>query len=857
MDLARVLGIDLENLVELEEEIKLLKNDISKSNSPDERRILLSLERFFDNFLVKTNFASQGLELDFDDDAQIQPFKNFICPLTKEVMKEPVVLESSQTYERAAIQYWFERCIEDCRDPTCPVTGQVLNSLGQKLNISLAGAIEEWVYRNIDIQICSAVSCLSEENSQADCVERVLNNIYKISEVVPSGRYKIRNEGVVGFIVKMLKNSSKSIGSHLRGKALLTLLSMAKDEESKLKMLEEGVIKFAVHGLIGRSESERENAVRLLLEFSRDEACCIKIACEKGALVLLLSMAGSLEHPSLCNLAEEVLKTMEKVEGNVQHLANAGRFEPLLDRLHHGSDILRIEMASLVGKMALTNNCKEQIARRSAKTLVDMLAKPDERTASLQALYNLSTLDDNATILVDSGVLVALTKVLFKCEEVAQDSKESAALTIANIVSKPGHWELAIVNQEGMSMQSESIVSNLLSLLSFASTKGQIAVLRILWGVASSPQASESVANNINSCNGIATLLEFLDNPNIDLRVHALMLTRIISESLGQVMADELKASNHLLQLKDKLLKGQASDVERCEAASVISNLPLTDEEVKTILGISIMQWAIIALKEMKQSSSGRTSSSNSSMVEGLLGLILHFLRCSDPIIMGTVRDHQLMTLLRQQLSSSVEPKAKQRAALGLKYLSESISALIFSSDLDPQPSCSFFSSFLFSCSKVPKVPLTCPIHSMSCEEESQFCLLVSNCIKPLADLLSDNDTNVQVASLEALSTLMNDASCNLNQAVGELENLGVVDEIIRLFIEARPGVLQERGVWLVERILRTENRTQRLSMDQTLIRALVEAFRHGNQNTKRLAQDALTNLKQLSGVSGQNLNPY
>ena len=102
-------------------------------------------------------------------------------------------------------------------------------------------------------------------------------------------------------------------------------------------MLEEGITRLAIHGLIGSSEKEREYAVKLLLEFSSDEACCTKIASEKGALVLLSSLAGNLEHPSLSNLAEEVLKQMERVEENVQPLAAAGRFEPLLSRLCEGT----------------------------------------------------------------------------------------------------------------------------------------------------------------------------------------------------------------------------------------------------------------------------------------------------------------------------------------------------------------------------------------------------------------------------------------------------------------------------------------------------------------------------------------
>ncbi|KAK0606002.1 hypothetical protein LWI29_033077 [Acer saccharum] len=104
-------------------------------------------------------------------------------------MKEPVVvLESSQTYEKKAIEYWFERCSEDGRDPTCPVTGQVLKMPELKPNVELAGAIEEWINRNVDVQVDTAVECLREQTLRVDCVEKVLDCIFRISEEQPSNK---------------------------------------------------------------------------------------------------------------------------------------------------------------------------------------------------------------------------------------------------------------------------------------------------------------------------------------------------------------------------------------------------------------------------------------------------------------------------------------------------------------------------------------------------------------------------------------------------------------------------------------------------------------------------------------------
>ncbi|XP_062015851.1 U-box domain-containing protein 44-like [Rosa rugosa] len=848
MDLARALGIEPENHAELSKQIKVLRNDIAGSNSASERRILVSLERILENWAVQPNFAT-GLE--FEDDAQISPFKNFLCPLTKEVMRDPVVLQSSQTYERSAIKYWFERCFDDGREPTCPVTGQVLQSLELKPNIGLAGAIEEWVNRNVEILVKIGVQKLSEEPLMVDGIEGVLDNVYNISEEYPLCRFRVRNAGIVVLIVKMLRNSSKSIGTHLRSKALVALVSMAKDEESKEIMLQEGITRLAIHSLIGSSEKERECAVKLLLEFSSDEACCIKIASEKGALVLLSSMAGNLEHPGLSNLAEEVLKQMEKVEGIVQHLAAAGRFNPLLTRLCEGSENVKIEMASIVGSMTLTNSSKEQIARQCAKILVEMLSNPEGRAASLKALYNLSGLDDNATILVDSAVLPALTGILFINQDTSLELKELAASTMANIVSNPGHWELASADKEGNSMQSESFIYNLLGVLPLASLPCQISILHILYGIASSPQASESVACHIKSGEGIKTILPFLEQPEVELRIQAYRLTRLLSERFGQDIADELRPCYKLSLLKDKLLDDQSADSERSDTACILANLPLSEDEVKTLLEVNFVRWIASTLKNQHQTSSGRSiSRPASSMLEGLLGLLLHITKNLNPQTLSTVKEHSLITIFHHHLNYPSNPRVKQLAILGLKNLSgygRSVAAM----QSEPQLPHGLCSHLMFMCGRSSLEPSKCPIHNIPCEEDSQLCLLKSNCIKPLVDLLTDNNTSVQIAAVEALSTLVieTSSSSNFKRAVDELEQLGVIDAVITLFTEVRPGELQERTVWIIERILRVEN--HRHSLNQALVWALVEAFKHGNANTKRNAQDALTSLKQLSGVSG------
>lgn len=239
-------------------------------------------------------------------------------------------------------------------------------------------------------------------------------------------------------------------------------------------------------------------------------------------------------------------------------------------------------------------------------------------------------------------------------------------------------------------------------------------------------------------------------------------------------------------------------------------------------------------------------------MVEGLLGLLLQFTRSTDPEILSVIRELHLMNVFCDQLNFPSKPRMKQVAALGLKNLSETGKA-IAAGDLEPSPPQGLCSYLVFVCGRGPPEPARCPIHHSLCKEHTHLCLLQCNCIKPLVDLLKDEDTDVQVAAVEALSTLILESSGSLKRAVEELERQDAVDALINLFSEVQAGELQERTAWMIEKIIRVESQSSRHSLNQNLVRALIEALRHGNANTKRHAQDALTNLRQISGVSGNS----
>lgn len=62
----------------------------------------------------------------------------FICPITQEIMRNPVIAEDGHTYEKDAIENWLEK------SPTSPMTRQQISSEKLIPNLALKQLIDQW-----------------------------------------------------------------------------------------------------------------------------------------------------------------------------------------------------------------------------------------------------------------------------------------------------------------------------------------------------------------------------------------------------------------------------------------------------------------------------------------------------------------------------------------------------------------------------------------------------------------------------------------------------------------------------------------------------------------------------------------
>lgn len=78
-----------------------------------------------------------------DDQLQLRIPDHFLCPISLDLMKDPVTLSSGITYDRESIEKWL-----DGGNFTCPVTNLILSSFDQVPNHTLRKMIQEWCVEN-------------------------------------------------------------------------------------------------------------------------------------------------------------------------------------------------------------------------------------------------------------------------------------------------------------------------------------------------------------------------------------------------------------------------------------------------------------------------------------------------------------------------------------------------------------------------------------------------------------------------------------------------------------------------------------------------------------------------------------
>ncbi|CAN6550142.1 unnamed protein product [Malus baccata var. baccata] len=162
---------------------------------------------------------------------------DFICPISLERMRDPVIVATGQTYERSYIQRWV-----DCGNTTCPKTQQKLVNLTLTPNYVLRSLIAQW------------------------CIN---NNIEQLNGKIKKSDGSLRNiTGDTATIQALVRKlSSRSIEERRAAAAEIRSLSK-RSTDNRILIAEAGAIPVLVNLLTSEDGLTQENAVTSVLNLS-------------------------------------------------------------------------------------------------------------------------------------------------------------------------------------------------------------------------------------------------------------------------------------------------------------------------------------------------------------------------------------------------------------------------------------------------------------------------------------------------------------------------------------------------------------------------------------------------------------
>ncbi|KAH7567003.1 hypothetical protein ACOSP7_011307 [Xanthoceras sorbifolium] len=782
----------------------------------------------------------------------IEPiYDTFVCPLTKQVMHDPVTLENGQTFEREAIEKWFKECKESGRKLVCPLTVKELKSTDLKPSIALRHTIEEWSARNEAAQLDLARRSLNLGSPESD-VMRSLKYIRYSYRTSRSNKHVLHNAELVPKIVDMLKSSSRKV----RCKALKTLRIVLEEDSDNKEILSQGdtvrtIVKFLSHEL----SKEREEAVSLLYELSKSEALCEKIGSVNGAILILVGMTSSKSENILTvERADKTLENLEKCENNVRQMAENGRLHPLLTQILEGPPETKLSLASFLGELALNNDVKVLVARTVGTSLINIMRSGNiqAREAALKALNQISSFEASAKVLIEAGILPPLVKDLFTVgsNQLPMRLKEVSATILANVVNSGYDFDSITVGPDHQTLVSEDIVHNLLHLISNTGPAIECKLLQVLVGLTNSPTTVLNMVSAIKSSGATISLVQFVEAPQKDLRVASIKLLLNLSPHLGQELADSLRGTvGQLGSLVKVIAENIGITEEQAAAVGLLAELPERDVGLtRQMLDDGAFKLIFSRVVSIRQ---GETRGSRfvTPFLEGLVSVLARvtFVLADEPGAIALCREYNLAAQFIELLQSNGLDKVQMVSATALENLSLESKNLTKLPEL-PQPG---FCASIFPCfSKQPIITGLCRLHRGTCSLKETFCLLEGQAVEKLVALLDHTNEKVVEAALAALSTLLDDG-VDGEQGVQVLCEAQGIKPILDVLLEKRTENLRRRAVWTVERILRTEDIAYEVSGDPNVTTALVDAFQHADYRTRQIAERALKHIDKLPNFSG------
>ncbi|KAG7536845.1 Armadillo-type fold [Arabidopsis suecica] len=321
----------------------------------------------------------------------------FLCPITLEIMLDPVIIATGQTYEKESIQKWF-----DAGHKTCPKTRQELDHLSLAPNYALKNLIMQWCEKN-NFKIPEKEASPHSENEQKDEVSllvealssshleeqrRSVKQMRLLARENPENRVLIANAGAIPLLVQLLSYPDSGIQEN----AVTTLLNLSIDEVNKKLISNEGAIPNIIEILQNGNREARENSAAALFSLSMLDENKVTIGLSNG----IPPLVDLLQHGTLRGKKDALtaLFNLSLNSANKGRAIDAGIVQPLLNLLKDRNLGMIDEALSILLLLASHPEGRQAIGQLSfIETLVEFIRQgtPKNKECATSVLLELGS----------------------------------------------------------------------------------------------------------------------------------------------------------------------------------------------------------------------------------------------------------------------------------------------------------------------------------------------------------------------------------------------------------------------------------------------------------------------------------
>ncbi|KAJ7257977.1 hypothetical protein O6H91_11G034300 [Diphasiastrum complanatum] len=312
--------------------------------------------------------------------------EDFRCPISLELMSDPVILSTGQTYDRPSIQRWL-----DAGHKTCPKTKQELHDIKLIPNYALRSLIYQWAQANgVDLKKPSDLKTqlhASAHKSDKEALSQLKVIVDTLLRKLSGSNLQMKRDAIKG--VRVLAKESKdtrtciaergaiahilpllSCGDpQIEENAVVALLNLSVDDENKVGLVAEGAVDAIVHALKNGSPDTRASAAVTITSLAMVDVNKATIGSRSDAIPALIKLLAH-GNPRGKKEATTALYSLCIYVDNRSRAVSGGLVSLLLSILSFQSGDIAERVLALLDLLATSVEGRTAVSRESAMPLL-------------------------------------------------------------------------------------------------------------------------------------------------------------------------------------------------------------------------------------------------------------------------------------------------------------------------------------------------------------------------------------------------------------------------------------------------------------------------------------------------------